>query len=319
MLTIEQAWRQIHAISDSSGQRLELLLNDYFHAQVDRFGFLQLTTNLLVSDMEMSPLAPFFRQFRSQVRQAYPTASGLRVDELGHKIHLFRAYLDLFYLNYLHSYRGHTDYERLLNFVNDHQLKLDYSTNARYHNRYQKDFAYPQHMKVQLVRNSWTWHESPARMIELIIDIDSEQFVSEWQQYQWTANGRVISDPVKYREEQLAEIANTESFNYGIPHGQYWLWPQDRRSHQYLDIRQPPDNPLRRRAKQRWKTPQWSVYIDLVRTGDDDVRCWQGVPLATRPLLYYDFLHYYHRYHGPNWGINHYCRSTIRYQHFAVK
>ena len=136
MLTIEQAWRQIHAISDSSGQRLELLLNDYFHAQVDRFGFLQLTTNLLVSDMEMSPLAPFFRQFRSQVRQDYPTASGLRVDELGHKIHLFRAYLDLFYLNYLHSYRGHTDYERLLNFVNDHQLKLDYSTNARYHNRY---------------------------------------------------------------------------------------------------------------------------------------------------------------------------------------
>lgn len=319
MTTIEQVWHTIQATPCSPAQRLAMLVDDYFHAQIDRYGFLQLTTNCLGPDTVISPLAPFFRQFRDQVRQSYPTARGLRVDEQGRQIHLFRAYLDLLYLNYLHHYRGHTDYERLLNFAKDHQLKLDYSTNARYHNRYQTTFAYPQHMKVQLVRNSWARHENPARMIELIIDIDTEQFVSEWRQYQWAASGQVVSDPAQYRDDQLAEVANTESFNYGIPHGQYWLWPKDRRSHQYLDVLQPTDNQLRQLAKQRWRAPRRSEYVDLVRTGEVDVRCWQGMPVETRPLLYNDFLNYLRRYQGPNWGINYYCQSTSRYQYLAVK
>lgn len=318
MQNFDQVWRDIRAQARAPRQQIEMLLHDYFAVQVDQFGFLQLTANFLGPSAMLSPADPFFRQFREQVRQAFPTADGLRTDELGHEVHLFRSYLDLFYLNYLRHYRGRTDFERLQNFARDHQMAVDYTTNARYHNRTHRDFRYPQQMKVQLIRNSYRRHANPARMIELIVNLDSEQFVSEWSQYQWTRDGRVVSDPRRYRGDELAAIDNTESFNYGIPHGQYWLWPCDRHSHQWLDVQQPADNQVRRRAKRYWRSPPVAQYCDLVRDGTADVRCWQGVPRSVRRILYQDFLDHQRHAGGSNWGINYYCRSTFRYQHFAI-
>ena len=78
-------------------------------------------------------------------------------------------------------------------------------------------------MKVQLTRNSWRLRNNPARMVEFIINIDRGKFISEWDSYKLTADGKVDSDPAHYSIAKLESIANTESFNYGIPHGNYFV------------------------------------------------------------------------------------------------
>ena len=305
----------------SPKQRLQRVI-DEFNAEVDQHGFLQIRSAYF--SLEISPISPFFTGFRQLVIDAYSTSKGLKEDELGRKLHLFRSYLDLFYLNYIRQYPGRTDFQRLLTFAQEHKLRLDYETDSGYHNRTQSQYQYPKNMKIQLTRNSWRLYHNPARMIEFIVNIDNGGFVSEWNTYKLTEKGRIDSDPANYSIEELEEVANTESFNYGIPHGNYFMYPRFQKTHRYLDIQQPRDNALRQRAKKIYRTPKsyraGGKFTDLIRAGKiKDVRAWQGIPFAQREKVYGAFINHLAQSGMPNWGINYYLGSTMSYQKYFVE
>ncbi|MBB1062987.1 DUF3114 domain-containing protein [Limosilactobacillus fastidiosus] len=303
-------------------QRLQRVINDEFHAEFDQYGFLQIGPAYL--DLEIIPVSPFFAAFRQLVIDAYQTPKGLKEDELGRKLHLFRSYLDLFYLNYIRQYPGKTDFQRLLNFAQEHRLRLDYETDSGYHNRIQNQYRYPKNMKIQLTRNSWRLHHNPARMIEFIINIDNEEFVSEWNTYKLTETGRIDSDPTNYSVKELEAVANTESFNYGIPHGNYFVYPRFQKTHRYLDVQQPRDNALRQRAKKLYRAPKsyrvGGKFTDLIRAGKiKDVKAWQRIPRNYREKIYGSFIAHLAQSGTANWGINYYLGSTMRYQKYCVE
>ena len=306
----------------SPKQRLRMILNDEFAASVDQNDFLQIDPSYL--KLEISPRSPFFIKFRQLVIDAYSTSRGLKEDELGREIHLFRSYLDLFYLNYIRQYSGQNDFQRLLNFAHRQKIRLDYETVSNYHNRTQNDVFYLRNMKVQLTRNSWRLRNNPARMIEFIINIDRGEFISEWNSYKVTTDGKVDSNPAHYSIAKLESIANTESFNYGIPHGNYFVYPHLRKTHYYLDVQQPKDSLLRQRAKKIYRSPrgyrQGGSFADLIKAGGvKDVKAWQQVPHDFRAEVYRSFVEHLASSGMPNWGINYYLGSTIRYQRFFIE
>ena len=70
-------------------------------------------------------------------------------------------------------------------------------------------------MKVQLVRNSYRRYANPARMIEFIVDIETEKFVSQWNIYRFDNQGRVDSDsriirPINYGKSLIQNLLTTE-------------------------------------------------------------------------------------------------------------
>lgn len=305
----------------SPKQRLRMILDDEFAASVDQNDFLQIDPSYL--KLEISPRSPFFVKFRQLVIDAYSTSRGLKEDELGRKIHLFRSYLDLFYLNHIRQYSGQNDFQRLLNFAHRQKIRLDYETASNYHNRTRNSTCYPRNMKVQLTRNSWRLRNNPARMIEFIINIDRGKFISEWNSYKLTENGEVDSNPAHYQIAELAEVANTESFNYGIPHGNYFVYPHLRKTHYYLDVQQPKDSLLRQRAKKIYRSPrgyrQGGSFADLIKAGGvKDAKAWQQVSFSRRAEVYSSFIEHLAQSNMPNWGINYYLSSTIQYQQYAV-
>lgn len=299
-------------------QQLVLILDHHLRARVDRNGFLQLLSRDYQLAPAMSPLNPFYAYFRQLVRDAYPGPLGLRADELGHRLHLFRAYLDRQAIDSVRAYQSHLptnarDLDRLCQFARDHHLALDFRTVAAYHNRQHGPAAYPQNMKVQLRRNSYARRTNPARMIEFIVNIDTGDFVSEWNVYRSRPDGAVDADPHHYTMADLYQVANTESFNYGIPHGGYFVWPRDRQSHRQLDIDQPTDSRIRARAKRYWKTPH--PYADLVK-GPRDIQAWRRVPTNARARLYADFVNDVQT--NRNRGINHFLLKSPRYRRYHV-
>ena len=288
----------------SPKQRLRMILNDEFAASVDQNDFLQIDPSYL--KLEISPRSPFFVKFRQLVIDAYSTSRGLKEDELG-----------------IRQYSGQNDFQRLLNFAHRQKIRLDYETVSNYHNRTQNDVFYPRNMKVQLMRNSWRLRNNPARMIEFIINIDRGEFISEWNSYKVTTDGKVDSNPAHYSIAKLESIANTESFNYGIPHGNYFVYPHLRKTHYYLDVQQPKDSLLRQRAKKIYRSPrgyrQGGSFADLIKAGGvKDAKAWQQVPFSRRAEVYSSFIEHLAQSNMPNWGINYYLSSTIQYQQYAV-
>ena len=327
---LNNMFRQAHHIGSSlymemlraSGltarQQLTLILDGHLQSCVDQDGFLQLTSHDYRLNPAMSPLSPFYADFRQLVRDAYIGPLGLRADELGHRLHLFRAYLDLQAINYIRSYCDNLpttarDFDRLCRFAHDHHIALDFRTAAAYHNRCHGALTYPQNMKVQLCRNSLVRRANPARMIEFIVNIDTGDFVSEWNVYRTRPDGAVDGDPDHYSPAALYQVANAESFNYGIPHGGYFVWPRDRQSHRRLDIDQPRDSRIRARAKHYWKTPR--PYTDLVK-GPADISAWRRVPVASRSRLYHAFIAV--KPENRNWGINRFLLMTPQYRRYHV-
>lgn len=79
-------------------------------------------------------------------------------------------------------------------------------------------------MKVQVSKGNTAEGDelNNARMVEFIVNMDTGEFDSQWDAYDKhkLPNGRYNSDPSVYSEDELREIANTESFNYGLSTGQ---------------------------------------------------------------------------------------------------
>lgn len=303
--------------------QLDLILNHHLGAVIDRHRFLQLTNQEYHLDAGLTPRSFFYPYFRELVVQAYPDSRGLRADELGRKVHLFRCYLDRQNLTYLRNYRraelpaNLTDYDRFICYCRDQGLEIDYQTGANYHNRYHHVFDYPRNMKVQLMRDSAARHYNDARMIEFIVDIVSGRFVSEWNVYHQNAAGIIDADPTHYNSAELREIADTESFNYGVPKGVYQLPRRYKGTHRHLDISQPVNSAIRRQAKNYWRFPHdynhGGSFAELVKDGGDaDVQAWRTIPEEERAAVYRDFVTFLQAGHRENHGIKHYLAQKNR-------
>ena len=124
-------------------------------------------------------------------------------------------------------------------------------------------------------------------MAEFIVDLTSGQFVSEWNAYEVDETGWVKT---QVAPADLAQVANTESLNYGIPHGAYAdLGKRDRSRHQNLDVEHPADPAARRQATRVLRSPatlaHGGPYVDLVKQLPD-LAAWQAVPPVKRSAAY---------------------------------
>lgn len=150
------------------------------------------------------------------------------------------------------------DFLRVLAYVSQVKgLEIDYETGENYHNRHlksQSDFI-PQNMKLQLAKKSSYNNFSrynDARMVEFIVNLETLNFVSQWDVLRLKSTEKYFSDPTCYTKEELSAIADTESFNYGIPHGKGYVPWRCRNSHRDLDGVNPLESDLRKYAKKYW-------------------------------------------------------------------
>lgn len=282
------------ASTKETKEKLAFLL-DKMGAQIDQNHFLQLRGSYSF-DSELDPNAEFWVEFRKDVSTTYNTSDGLNADELGQKLHLFRSYIGRQNLDYLRrNYPNEqTDYDRLLAYAEAQDIELDYTSDATYHNRVKGEFDYTRNMKVQLPNSG-----DGARMSEFIIDLETGNFVSEWDAYNQhrRPDGTYDSDPGHYSLDEQYRIANTESFNYGMPKGQHDVPKQWNKSHDRLDAKHPADNDIREQATRGdYPSPidyneegREGTYVDIVKK-EADYEAWQQVPRGEKARVYQEYL-----------------------------
>lgn len=269
----------------SSVRKIQLVL-DQLDATFDEYNFLQLNGNFKISHW-LKPNGKFLLDFRKDVQHVFSKKALVKyaIDDtnnlslLAKKIHCFRSYLDLQAINYIRTYQhGLNDFEKLLDYSRQYNIKLDYKTGANYHNRFNGSFEFPKNMKVQLPQTE--------KMTEFIVDLNSGEFVSEWNVYRYTKDGLIDSNPDNYTKEQLEQVANTESFNYGRP---------QHASHKNLDIKHPKDPNLRVTATKIWKFERdfddGGNYADIVNSGGlNDYKAWKLVSKSDKLSAYQNYV-----------------------------
>ena len=275
----------------SSRDKLELVLK-HLGAEVDEHNFMHLTSATHKFSDKMLPHGDFLMYFRKDVILTFKDKS-LKEDKsgLGQQIHLFRYYLDRQAIYYIrNNYEGASDYEKLMAYGKEQGLTFDYTTGANYHNRYDKDtdvFRRPYNMKVQVPKENTVRSKKDfnnARMVEFIVNLETGEFETQWDAYDQhkLPNGRYDSNPEHYTHDELHEIANTESFNYGPSKGNNdavkGIYADQ---HNRLDVTQPADSELRQKAKSIFKSEgdlgkKGGQYADIVKGGGHkDYEAWQ--------------------------------------------
>ena len=226
-----------------SEAKVELVLKQ-LGAETDGYDFMHLTRKTHKISENLPPHGDFNMYFRRDVVKAFGdyhldplSDDNLTPEErakfskkelkLRQQVHFFRYYLDRQAIYYIRShYEGANDYEKLLAYGKENNIEFDYTTGSNFHNRFNpKDgFQRPYNMKVQVPQgNSAKGKDlNNARMVEFIVNLDTGEFDTQWDAYDKhkLPNGRYNSDPSEYSEDELREIANTESFNYGPSIGQ---------------------------------------------------------------------------------------------------
>ena len=277
------------------------LVMEHMQVYVDKYQFLQLGKSGYKFSKKLEPTSPFYSYFREAIMETYQTDLGLGEDELGIKLHLFRSWIDKQSMDYIRTnYKGKTDLDKLLAYRKDKKIKLDYTTGASYHNRSLGDFTYPQNMKIQLPQTSvmGPYGVSNSRFIEFIVNMDTGKFVSEWNVYKKRKDGSIDSNPKHYKIEDGADIADTDSANYGLSKGLNADLPAYlNNSHTYLDVRHPADNAIRRKMVRKWKNAKNVLnggrYADIVKKGGlKDLETWRQVKAEDRLQVYNAYLDY---------------------------
>lgn len=302
--------------------KIQLVLN-HLGTYVDEHNFLQLAPTAKYHIWaDLAPLAEFNVLFRTLVLQLYgkaPKNSRPLVQEnsdFTRRLNLFRGYIDRQAISYLRQTYPvlPNDFWRLAVYAKQCGVELDFETGANYHNRHlaeQSDFV-PENMKVQLAKNSSYGYFSrfnDARMVEFIINVDTLEFVSQWNVIKQEKTGKFCSDPEKYTVSELRALADTESFNYGIPHGKGRVPWRYRYSHGNLDGVNPLESDLRKRAKKFWHADgdakkEANGYGDLVNSnGIADILCWQNVSRENRLALYRNYTSWLYQTKRTSTGI----------------
>lgn len=298
-----------------SKAKVELVLKQ-LGAETDDNQFMHLTSKTHKISENLPPHGDFNMYFRRDVVKAFGdkhlnSLSGKKLTDkerkeelkkisqkeiaLRQQVHFFRYYLDRQAIYYIRShYEGATDYEKLLAYGNENNIEFDYTTGANFHNRFKESegFQRPYNMKVQVPQgNSAKGKDlNNARMVEFIVNLDTGEFDSQWDAYDKhkLANGRYDSDPGKYSNEELREIANTESFNYGPSTGQNSdVTKFYEGKHGMLDVSGTPEPATRSEAKKQFHseddlgdvdedTGHVGQFADIVRKGGhEDYEAWQ--------------------------------------------
>ena len=285
-----------------SKAKVELVLKQ-LGAETDENHFMHLTSKTHKISENLPPHGDFNMYFRRDVVKAFgndnlnPKEREKYSDEelaLRQQVHFFRYYLDRQAIYYIRShYEGATDYEKLLAYGKENDIEFDYTTGANFHNRFKESegFQRPYNMKVQVPKGNSSKDKdfNNARMVEFIVNMDTGEFESQWDVYDKhkLANGRYDSDPGKYsNDEELREIANTESFNYGPSKGQNTdvegIYVG---KHDMLDMNAP-EPAIRDKAKKAYPyeddlgkkdkhTGHVGQFADIVRGGHEDYEAWQ--------------------------------------------
>ena len=284
-----------------SKAKVELVLKQ-LGAETDKKQFMHLTSKTHKISENLPPHGDFNMYFRRDVVKAFgndnlsPEELEKYSDEelaLRQKVHFFRYYLDRQAIYYIRShYEGATDYEKLLAYGKENNIEFDYTTGANFHNRFEKSdgFQSPYNMKVQVPKGNTAEGDelNNARMVEFIVNMDTGEFDSQWDAYDKhkLADGRYDSDPGKYSNEELREIANTESFNYGPSTGKNSdVTEFYEGKHGKLDMNAP-EPATRVKAKKLFsyeedldkkdeKTGNVGQFADIVKEGNQDYEAWQ--------------------------------------------
>ncbi len=285
--------------SDLPGHEKLALVMQHMQATIDAYHFLQLGQNGYKFSKTLEPTSDFYSYFRKTIIDTYRTPEGLKKDALGEKLHLFRSYIDKQAIDYIRdNYKGKTDLDKLIAYTRQKNVKVDYTTGAVLHNRTLGSFAYPANMKVQLpqANTNGDYEVNNARMIEYIVNIQTGQFVSEWNVYRQQADGSYDSNPDHYAIEEGGDVANTESANYGLPKGLNRDVPTAlTRTHGYLDVSHPADTDIRRKMTKKWRPAkqlsQGGRYADIVKKGGyTDLERWREIPDEDRLQSYDNYI-----------------------------
>lgn len=336
--TLERQWQRVHRVGSnvytkmlksshlSAKTLVTNLIERHLGGKIDPNNFLQLNADRKAKyhlDEKISPLNSLFPTIRDLVVQTFPKDKTLKdvsrenTDNLGQlatEVHLFRSYLDRSYLKYIQSYQGKdgklkqaTDYQRLQQFIKDYHLEADYGTGANAHNRRLKD--YPENMKVQLMKDSKNKRGNNARMIEFIVNLKDGHFVSEWNAYdKHTIDGQIDFNVSNYSDDELKGIADTESFNYGVPigTGNAKVAGMYQKSHSNLDYSHPADSVIREKATEKYSSPrdydktdkktgERGNYADIVKQ-EKDIQAWNSVPDSEKAATYHKFVKWKRRF-----------------------
>ena len=278
-----------------SKAKIELVLKQ-LGAETDGNQFMHLTSKTHKISENLPPHGDFNMYFRRDVVKAFGYKHlNYKKDLLRQQVHFFRYYLDRQAIYYIRNhYEGANDYEKLLAYGKENNIEFDYTTGANYHNRFEKSdgFKRPYNMKVQVPQgNSAKGKDlNNARMVEFIVNLDTGEFDSQWDAYDKhkLANGRYDSDPDHYSKDELKEIANTESFNYGPSKGENTdvsgIYVG---KHGMLDVDGTPEPATRTEAKKLFhseddlgkenkRTGHIGQFIDIVRGGGhEDFEAWK--------------------------------------------
>lgn len=165
-----------------------------------------------------------------------------------------------------------------------------------------------------------------ARMVEFIVNLDTGEFDSQWDAYDnhKLQDGRYDSNPDHYFKDELREIANTESFNYGPSTGQNSdVTKFYEGKHGMVDVDSTPEPATRVRAKELFRyekdlgkkdenTGHIGQFADIVKGGGhEDYEAWQKVPDEDKQKVYNDYINWAGR-RGYN-GILDYFKSENLY------
>lgn len=278
-----------------SEAKVELVLKQ-LGAETDGNQFMHLTSKTHKISENLPPHGDFNMYFRRDVVKAFGDKHlNYKKDLLRQQVHFFRYYLDRQAIYYIRShYEGANDYEKLLAYGKENNIEFDYTTGANFHNRFKESegFKRPYNMKVQVPKGNSSKDKdlNNARMVEFIVNIDTGEFESQWDVYDKhkLANGRYESDPGKYiNDDELREIANTESFNYGPSTGQNSdVTKFYEGKHGMLDVNGTPEPATRVKAKELFryekdlgkkdeKTGNVGQFADIARKGNQDYEAWQ--------------------------------------------
>lgn len=295
-----------------SKAKVELVLKQ-LGAETDKKQFMHLTSKTHKISENLPPHGDFNMYFRRDVVKAFGDKHlNYKKDLLRQQVHFFRYYLDRQAIYYIRShYDGANDYEKLLAYGKENNIEFDYTTGSNYHNRFnpKEGFKRPYNMKVQVPQgNSAKGKDlNNARMVEFIVNIDTGEFESQWDAYDnhKLADGRYDSNPGKYSNEELREIANTESFNYGPSTGKNSdVTKFYEGKHGMLDVSGTPEPATRTEAKKRFRyeddlgkkdenTGHVGQFADIVRGGGhEDYEAWQKVPDEDKQKVYNDYINW---------------------------
>lgn len=214
----------------------------------------------------MEPHSVFLEDYAKCVQDAYKKKNKTykRLDDP--MIHQFRMYIDKHNIEYVrNNFEGKTDYEKLRNYAKEFEFSLYYGEPSRHHNKMLKDGAFEGQKHDKIL--------TPNRLAEFIVDVETGEFVTEWDVLKTGEEANVLSRDASYKKEKENErkkVVDTESFNYA---------PADYvEAHQMLDVLPASpskekkfylENNFKKVLKKVWKSPEKKVYEEKYRKPSD--------------------------------------------------